>query len=313
MSQGVCKAHKVCEVFLLDSNRLLFMNINFYAVCLRLLVSGFPILLFAQSSTLEIHREQKKTTSADLPETRFNRVMIIPFDHKMYMSQIDREIHEKTGKSAEEIVEIFRRGAANSVFIETRQVQSSKYTAISMHSEDPEIIADLDYIYKSIGYKYLPVPTPPDTGKPAATASLKKATDKAQSLFDGISGAKEEPGTRIKEGQLSSVSETREKYMHTEIVNNDALAYLSAKYECDVFVFVNQLDIVIPPGTDYRELSSDNYSRLIKTHYTIFNKGGAVLYGNAAKTWFSSRENDAQQIAAKYFVEIAKEIASHLP
>ena len=181
-----------------------------------------------------------------------------------------------------------------------------------MHSEDPEIITDLNYIYKSIGYKYTSVPVPPDTAKPTAVSSLKKATDKAQGIFDDKSSNKEEPGTKIKNGQLSSSPGTHEKFMNTTMVNPDALAYLSAKYECDFFVFINQMDLVVPPNTDYRDLSSDDYSRLIRIHYTILHKNGNEIYGDAAKAYFSSRENDATAIVNSNFDGLAMEIVSHL-
>lgn len=273
----------------------------------------FPLLSFSQSSTLEINKDHERSVSEDLPETQYNRVMVIPFDPKMYMSQIDKEISEKTGKNADEIREIFRRGISNNVFIETKMIHNSAYSSVSMHSEDPEIISDLDYIYKSFGYKYVPVPVPPDTAKPTAVSSLKKATGKAQELFEGMNPPKEEPGAKIKNGQIYSTPENREKFMNTTVVNPDALAYLSSKYQCELFVFVNQMDLVVPPGTDYRELSSDDYSRLIKFHYTILNKSGSEIYGDAAKIYFSSRENDASAIVNGYFDEIAREIAFHLP
>lgn len=272
-----------------------------------LFLSAFP-----QSSTLEIPKDKKNPSAKDLPVAQYNRVMVIPFEPKMYMSQADKEISSKTGKTQDEIREIFRKGICNNVFIETKMVHNSVYKSLSMYSEDPEIIADLDYIYKSIGYKYTPVPVQPDTAKPTALSSLKNATDKAQGLFDSNSSVKEEPGTKIKNGQISSTPESREKFMNTSIVNPEALAYLSTKYECDFFVFINQMDLVVPPNTDYRDLSSDDYSRLIKIHYTILHKNGNEIYGDAVKAYFSSRENDAVAIVNSNFDDLAKEIVSHL-
>lgn len=279
-------------------------------------------LSFSQSSTLEINKDKRKPSSESSPDACFNRVMIIPFEPKMYMSQVDKELSENTKKNLPDtqsiaqkqrnIREIFRKGICNNLFIETKMVHNSAYRAVSMFSEDPEIIADLDYIYKSIGYKYTPVHARPDTTKPTAVASLKKATDKAQEIFDTKVSASEQPGTKIKNGQISSTPENREKFMSTAIVNPDALAYLSSKYECDFFVFVNQMDFVVPPNTDYRDLSNDDYSRLIKMHYTILHKNGNEIYADAAKEYSSSRENDANAIVISNFDDLAKEIVSHL-
>lgn len=272
----------------------------------------FALVSFPQSSTLEIHKDKKNNTASDLPENKFNRVMIIPFETKMYMSQIDKEISEKTGKPKEEIKEIFRKGIVNNVFIEAKMVHQSAYKSLSMYSEDPEIITDLDRIFKSIGYNYVPVHVPPDTSRQTAVASLKKATEKVQDIFDGKTNNKEEPGASIKNGQVHAVPENREKYMNTTMMNPDLLPYLSAKYECDYFIFINQLDLVIPPNTDYRDLGSDDYSRLVKVHYTILYKNGSEIYGDAVKTYISSRENDAQNIVNLQFGGLAKEIVSHL-
>lgn len=266
---------------------------------------------FAQSSTLEINNEKSPVGKNDLPPLQYNRVMVIPFEEKMYMSQIDKEISEKTGKTQNEIREIFRKAICNNVFIETKMAHDRFYSAVSMHSEDPEIIADLNYIYQSIGYKYLPVPSPHDTAKPTAVSSLKKATDKAQEIFDEKKEG--ESGTKIQEGQIVSHPDNREKYMSVAVVNREMLSTLSLKYECEYFIFINQLDLVVPPGTDYRELSSDEYPRLMKTHFTILDKNGNEIYGNAVKSYFSSRENDAQKIANSQFENVAKQIISKLP
>lgn len=270
---------------------------------------------FSQSSTLEIHKDKKTSTAQAVPEAVFNRVMIIPFDPKMYMSQCDKEISEKTGKDADGIRETFRKGICNNTFIEAKMVHNSVYKSLSMYSEDPEIIADQSFIYQSVGYKYLPVPARPDTAKTTAISSLQKASEKAQGIFEKGPETKKpaEEGTKINEGQIVSHPSAREKYMNTEITNPDALAYLSAKYECDIFIFINQMDLVVPPNTDYRDLASDDYSRLLKFHYTIVGKNGKEIYGDAAKAYFSSRENDAQSIVNGQFDDIAKEIVSHLP
>ena len=80
---------------------------------------------FSQSSTLEFNKETQKPPSKNLPDAVYNRVMIIPFEPKMYMSQADREISEKTGKTQEEIREVFRKGICNNVFIEAKMVHNS--------------------------------------------------------------------------------------------------------------------------------------------------------------------------------------------
>ncbi len=274
---------------------------------------------FSQTSTLEIHKESPKSSSEKTIASQFNRVMVIPFETKMYMSEADKDISEKTGKNQKEICEIFRKGICNNVFIEAKMIYNSTFKSLSMHSQDPELIADLDFIYKSIGYKYLPVPLTPDTSRKTPLGTLKSASDKAREVFDGNKTGNKStptsnngPGTGINNGQISTPPQVSEKYMATSIVNPEVLAFLSSKYECDFFIFINQMDFVVPPNTDYRNLSSGNYSRMIKIHYSIFNKSGKEIYGDAAKTFVSSSDNDAQAIVNSKFDGLAKEIVSHL-
>ena len=77
------------------------------------------------------------------------KLMIVPFDYKMYISSLDRTIASKTRLTYAQIRENMRYGLANQFLLVTR----GTYPAISLLESD-STYDDLKYIYNSIGYKY---------------------------------------------------------------------------------------------------------------------------------------------------------------
>lgn len=275
------------------------------------MLSGIAVLFYSfsfsqVSTTLQTEDETESTynesnVSFNMP-IDYTKVMIIPFEPKLYMSDIDRDIADVQGLSFYQIRSRMRYGITANVFAESNRT----HTAINMLSDDPEISADLSYIYKSAGYQY--VVLPPEE-------NAEQQVSKMQTLLGKFKKKKveEEPGTTIKEGQLHSVQDNQERYMKTKIINPNMLKYLSGKYGTGLFVFINQLNIEKAADVDYRDLEAENYKREIKVHYTIIDWNGNDIYGGAEKYYFSSRINDMNKIIKGMFQTVAQQITSRLP
>ena len=83
------------------------------------------------------------------------KLMIVPFDSKMYVSSVDRAIAKRTGLSYSEIKENLRYGITDQLLLKTK----GKIQAISIIQTDTGYAQkELMYIYNSIGYKYKVVP-----------------------------------------------------------------------------------------------------------------------------------------------------------
>jgi hypothetical protein len=287
----------------------------FKKVIISIVVILVAYVSFSQEGTINLSSEEPVLTNTEVPtidnsrdSVKYAKVMIIPFEPKLYMSDVDRDISKKTGMSATQIKYNFRLGLANSMFSQTIKTHPS----IQMYSADnKDIQKDLSYIYKSTGYHYDYVPEneeKPKQSKPKEVLNkIKKRAD--ETLY----GSKEQGGTRIKDGQLYSVDYSKDRFMNVRVLNSNMFEYLSSKYEAGYFVFINQLDVKIAPGTDYRALENEIYQREIKVHYTIYDQYGNQIYASAAKNYFPSVINDMNIIIKGYMPKICNEIAFHIP
>lgn len=230
-----------------------------------------------------------------------HEIMIIPFEPKLYRSEIDAAIARKTGLSHKQIRERFRYGLAANLLVET----GKNHRAILMNESETGLAADLQYIYKSIGYQYRLVPGEEVAERKSAAARLigkfSKKTDEEPAEEGGI-----------KEGQVAASTQTGERYMSTKIINPNMLDYLTAKYGTSIYVFINQLDLIGAADNDYRDYAAEDYKRIIKVHYTILNSEGKELDGGAVKYLFSSRINDMNTIIKELFADVCSLIAGHI-
>lgn len=260
------------------------------------LIFAMNSVVFGQSRTYE--SSQKPDTFFIEPD--FNSLLIIPFEPHMYRSDIDRKVGAENNLNFQEVRGYFRLGLDNALYLATKD----KYIVTRMHADIADINKDLNYIYASISYDYKEVERPkPET---RAEAIKNKIDDKKKSKQPA-------PGTRIEQGQIISVPDNREKYMSLRIVNEDLLDFLADKYKGALFLFITELDIINAPNTDYRAIEQDDYTRIIKANYTIYNKNGEVVNSGTATQNFSSKENDIREILSKHFPPLAEKIALKIP
>lgn len=286
--------------------------VRFTALCITLFSVGF---LAAQDNTLSPDNTQptQVTTTMDLPV--YNRVLVIPFDPKLYMSGIDAKIVEETGLTYNQVRERMRLGLAHNVSIAVDMVYSNSVLLVPYDTLTQQIEDDLEYTYSSIGYTYDEIP------RDSAEIEIeKKGLDKVVSNIGGIFKKDEtedtsyEPGTAtIADGEVVTVPDDSERFMNTKIHNPNLFYFLSSTYQCDMFVFINQLDIEAEAPKSMIGLEANDYLRKIKVHYSIFNINGDLIHGGAVVTYFDTKTNDLNSIINGYFTPIAERIAQHLP
>lgn len=82
------------------------------------------------------------------------KVMIIPFEPKMYMSQIDHKINAETKLTQKQIKEVFRKGIND----ELSGVLKKNFEVLDLLKDTTKYKKDLFAIYKSLTYSYDKVP-----------------------------------------------------------------------------------------------------------------------------------------------------------
>jgi hypothetical protein len=282
-----------------------------YRLLLALLLTLTASAIFAQEDNTLLPASAETEKDTLLLPMKEGRLMLIPFEPKMYRSEIDRYIGRKDGLNFQEIRGYFRLAMDNAIYLEAKK----DYDVERMHADDPEVNRDLDYIYKSVGYQFREMPKPKEPEKKGISKFADKVSTKVKDKIDDMNG-KEEPkpeGAYIQNGQLMQVNYTNERFMATQVINQEMFNYLSPKYGSGLYLFVNQLDIRLSPGQETTSFGSDNFRREIKVHFSILTNDKKEIYAGAVKREFSGNNNSIKLIILNNFPALAKEIVRYLP
>lgn len=242
----------------------------------------YQLVFFLLSiSAVSFAQEGTRNTNNTSTE-KTGKILIVPFEPIMYMSEIDQKINQQTKWNFEGIRENFRRQLDNQLKLQLQSIAP----VISFYSDSTKMAKDLAYIYKSTDLSYDLVDKPTQ-----ATAPTQKQNG-------------------IKNGQIAVEANNDKKFMNTKINNNELVPYLSKKYQTDYIVFINELDIKNDMAS--YDMTTNTFLREVIVHYSIIDKTGKTINAGISTTNFSSQENNPKKITAQSFNTIAKQIANTL-
>ena len=240
---------------------------------------ALSFLLFAAN----LFAQEGVRTAADKKEFS-GKILLVPYESKMYMGEVDEKINKQTKWTSSQINEYFRHQLDTQLKLKLQSVLSP---VLTFYVDSIKTAKDLDYIYKSTAIRFDKVGTP----------TAPTAVD-----------AKKEPG--IKDGQVEVKMNEDQKFSNIKFTSNDLVPYLNTKYKSEYFVFVNELDIrTIPESYD---LATDSYQREVMVHYTIVDKTSKLILAGVATAKLSSKENNPKKIVSNAFSPIATYIATRL-
>jgi len=258
---------------------------------------------FIVASTLSVFA-QNSTTGEDpiiAKDAKKQSVLIVPFETKMYISDIDRDLAVKNELSYQDIKAKFRAGLDQNLFLTLKPY----YNVLSFYTLEPqEAIKELSYIYNSIGYKYEVMPK-------EEVVEEKNIGKKLLNKFKKKEKEEEYIDAGIRNGQVVSQVDNREKYMKTTLSNDNLISMLNKRYQAQYYVFINQLDIKRGANSMY-SAAEDKYKREIKVHYTIFDDKGNEVSTGAIKKYCSTTQNDINKIIKTQFPLITQQLLSNL-
>lgn len=272
------------------------------------------VLLFAFGAVAQDYTLHVDESGQIIRDTFFfgpekSKLMIIPFEPRLYRSHIDRQVGEYDGLNFQEIRGYFRLGLDNALSLATKD----EYDLVRMHADNADINRDLDYIYKSVGYQYRTMPKPPEPPKKGLAKFGDKINKEVQKQVKKLEEPEPTPGARIENGQVVSVPHKEERFMAISLINQDMFNYLTEKYGTGLYLFITQLDMMNAPDQDYTAFGSDNYEREIKIHFCIMTSDKKEVYAGAVKRRFSSRTNSIKKIIVENFPPMAEQIKMYLP
>jgi hypothetical protein len=239
------------------------------------LILNFSFLVsFAQQTT--INKKEEFNPSA-------HKVMIIPFENRLYMSEIDHNINAETKMSGKEIKFKFRDGIDEQLY---KAFKSAKINAIDLLDDTVKYKKELQSIYQHLSYEYMRVPDQ-DHYKPPK---------------------KEKEEQKIKNGQLAVETDIDARFMNAMITDARLIPALYQKYKTDLYVFINELDIKATGSKDPGSLGQGSSSRKIAVHYTVYTYDAKEINSGVAETDFETSLNNPKKIVDKYFAQLASQI-----
>ena len=151
------------------------------------------------------------------------QILLVPWENKMYISDINKEVSNRTNLSIDEIKRLFREGFCQ-IFA---QNAAENWDVIDLVTSGEEgHLRDLERIHRSISYRYEDVPP---TEEPA------KAKRLLMKLKPKTSEGQEANGGKIKNGEIYTYYDEKERYMNTQINNPELMSYLADQYEFEYF------------------------------------------------------------------------------
>jgi len=210
------------------------------------------------------------------------KVMIIPFEPKMYMSQIDHRINAETKLTQKQIKDVFRKGVND----ELSRVLKKNFEVLDLLKDTTKYKKDLFTIYKSLTYSYDKAPDQNNYKAPVTEKDKKNQT--------------------IKNGQLIVETDPNARFMNAKIKSPVLIPGLYAKYKTNIFLFVNQIDI----GSNAvisNEMGTVS-ERVLSIHYTVYTVDAKEINSGTCNLKFPGDVNNPSKIISLYISKMAVEI-----
>lgn len=214
------------------------------------------------------------------------KLLIIPFEDKMFFTDLYRELTAANQINQEQIRNRLRRAVQLSA-------RSSMRDSLDIHlflRVDSVAKGELADIHSAIAYDYVPVKKYDKKGK---EIKPEKAPEKG-----------------IRNGQIVSERTVDERYMNTVVRKPEILRQLNDRYEVNRFLFINQLDIkhdLRDPNTAFLDPK-----RLIQVHYTFVDLYGKELGSGLAIQEYSGRTTNLDRIISDNMYRLAAQISKTL-
>lgn len=212
-------------------------------------------------------------------------LLLIPYQPKMSMLEIGKAVHDKTGLGFDAITEKFRRLMDAALY----KSFNNTYKTTSLLTGRQKSDSMISYIYSSTSYKYDLIDK---KGKDTAGGEFNPNLQKAHFIHNG---------------QLDVPIDDRQRFMNVAITNPKLLQHLFNRYNTDIFLFINEMDIVNTKNPA-EEIEDYTYRRQVWVHYSILDKTGKYITGGIATSYFPFNQNDPEVIGKQYLAVPANTI-----
>jgi hypothetical protein len=246
----------------------------------RLLHLAFSLTLISLSSLHAQNKTMQPRDEADRNNAFVHKAMLIPFELRLYRSDLDHKINAETKMTYLQIRDKFRDGMNSQLY---KAFKTAKFGVLDLMDDTVKFRKEIGSIYQHLAYDYQKVPDQEHYSPPKKDKEKKK----------------------IQRGQLTIETKDDQRFMNARLRDPELVPSLYGRYKTDVFVFVNQLDLLsgmVPGQSDYGQ-SSPN--RKIVVHYTVYSNDAKEINSGIAEEEFSPELNDPNKIIGKHFSKVA--------
>lgn len=240
--------------------------------------------LFCVSSKAQDRTIGSGTVTAANTGPKKHKIMIVPFESRMYLSEIDYQINKESKLSAKEIKAVMRDGLNEQLYKKLK----SKMGVVDLLDDTVKTGKDLANVYQYLSYQYQKVPSQDHYKTPA----------------------KEKEQKTIEKGQINIESNSEARFMNAKIKSASLVPYLYGKYKTNLYLFINELDIKALTGS-----AADmnvNGPRKIIMHYTVYTYDAREINSGIAEVDLPSGVNNPNKIINSYFSQLAEIVSSRI-
>lgn len=247
---------------------------------------GFTVFLFALFPFFTF-------AQAEVDSTEKAKILIIPFEEKLFYCDIMRDLTEVNQLSQEEIYDRLR----NEIQLSLKAALKDSMETATFLNTDSITDQDLIDIYAVLGYKFIPIPVKEEVDEKGKVKREKKPVE-----------PKKEVG--IRSGQVIAERQVVERYMSAQLKNFDVLQQFYTNYGINRFLFINQMDVKMDLSDP--EMAFVDPKRMVVIHYSVMDKDGNPISGGLASEQFSGTESRLNYIVGGNFYKLSAEVLGSL-
>lgn len=246
----------------------------------------FSFLVFLAVFTVSAQHTTLNKGGEKAPAPGKHKMMLIPFEPRMYMSEIDFAINKETKLNSKQIKAVFRDGINEQLY----KALKPQHMVVDLMDDTVKTKKDLGDVYQYLVLEYMKVPD---------QANYKPPVKEKQ---EGV----------VKNGQIVDESNNDERFMNAKIKNATLVPYLYSKYKSDIFIFINQLDIKASNSGGPADVATTDGFRRLSVHYTVYTYDAKEINSGIAETQFPVAINDPKKIVNSYFSKLAQIITERI-
>lgn len=198
------------------------------------------------------------------------------------MSEIDHVIYNETKKNQKEIRWSFQDKIDQVLYNKFK----SKYEVKSLIEDTVKNSESLKMVFSGVGFRFDKVPDQKNYTAP-----------KSDYKRDG----------KITNGQITANPDHSARFMNAKLQDKQLLQKLNKKFQTDVFIFINQLDIKSSSNSSSGSFGAEKLRNAV-IHYTVFDVQGREINSGIAQCNFPKNQNDPDLITVNYIEKALQEI-----